>query len=251
MKIQLRTKEEFVNQKETGKRLREVLDHVLELIEVGITTNEIDAKADELLQKQGGTASFKTVPGYHWATCVPVNEQIVHTPPSDRVLQKGDVFTIDVGLYRDGLHTDLATTVVVGGTASKEVQKFLSVGEDTLENSIQAATVGGHLGDISQVIEKEIYGNGYYILKELTGHGVGTELHQPPYIPGYLDRPVSKTPVIQPGLVIAVEVIYSMGTEQLAHEPGDSWSIVTRDGSLAACFEKTIGFDEKNRFILT
>ncbi len=249
--VQLRTPEELASQRETGRRLMEVVDQLVPMIKSGLTTNELDEKAEELLRAQGGTPSFQTVPGYRWSTCLPVNEQIVHTPPSNRVLKDGDVLTLDIGLYREGLHTDYATTVVVGQSPSESVDRFLEIGLKALEKSIEAARVGGYLGEISQVLEHDIHGSGYFILKELTGHGVGTELHQPPYIPGYLDRPVEKTRVIEPGLVIAVEVIYAMGTENLSHESDDEWSIVTKDGSLSACFERTIGFDEKNRFILT
>ncbi len=251
MKIDLKTREEFESMKEGGKRLNAVVAELIPQIEAGMTTMDVEKIAQELIRKHGGEPSFDKVPGYDWATCLCVNEQIVHTPPSDKMLKNGDVFTVDIGMFYDNLHTDFATTILVGNEGSDKIQKFLKVGEETLAKSIEAGRQGGYIGEISKVIEDEIYGHGYHILEELTGHGVGKELHEPPYVPGFLDRPVDKTPKIESGLVIAVEVIYSMGTEDIAHEKGDAWSIVTADGSLSACFERTIGFFEKNRFILT
>jgi methionyl aminopeptidase len=161
------------------------------------------------------------------------------------------MFTLDVGVYLEGFHTDYATTVIVGKNNNKENQKFLEIGEKALDRALKVAETCEYLGEISQSIEHDIYGSGYFILHELTGHGIGRDLHEAPYVPGILDRPVNKTTKVQDGLVIAVEVIYSMGTERITHEKGDSWSIVTADGSLSACFEKTIAFFNKKTFILT
>ena len=165
---------------EGGRKLKNVVEDLLPLIRAGITTKEIDDRAEELIKKQGGESSFKTVPGYLFSICSPVNEQVVHTKPSSRVLNSGDVLTLDIGMLYKGWHTDYAITKVVGESKDVTVNKFLKIGEDTLYLAIKEAKIGNRLGIISKVIEREITGNGYFIIKELTGHGIGknyTKIH--------------------------------------------------------------------------
>ncbi|MEN9327547.1 MAG: hypothetical protein RI947_355 [Candidatus Parcubacteria bacterium] len=249
--IHLKTPAEIKIMQEGGAILRKVVDELMPMVKPGITTEYIDKKAVELITKCGGEVSFNKVPGYKWATCVPVNEQIVHTPPSKKVLKEEDVLTVDIGVFYKGFHTDYADTVVVGGTENKEVLTFLEVGKKTLDLAIAKAINGHYIGEISEIIEKEIYGHKYHILRELTGHGVGHDLHEDPFVPGFLDRPVHKTYKMRPGLVIAIEIIYSMGTEDIAYESSNRWSIVTKDRSLSACFEKTVAITNENTCILT
>ncbi len=236
---------------EGGKRLREVVAELMPYIAVGITTKEIDLRAGELIKRHGGEGSFKRVEGYKWNTCLPINEQIVHTPPSLRVLKPGDIITLDIGFYYKGFNTDYADTIIVGGTKDKDKEKFLEVGRRTLKNAIKKAKTGARLGEISLEIEKGIEGAGYCVVKNLTGHGIGRDLHEDPYIPGFLDRPIEKTPLIKPGLAIAIEVIYSKNSEEFIYEKGDEWSIITEDLSLSACFEHTVAVSDKNTLILT
>ncbi len=249
--IRLKTKEEIEIMKEGGKRLRKVVKELLPLIKVGISTKEIDQEAERLIRKYGGEPSFKKVPDYRWATCLPVNEQVVHTPPSDRRLQDGDILTLDIGMYYKGFHTDYAETLIVGRSGDNIKVHFLEVGRRALFLAIKQAKVGRRLGEISQIIESEIYRNGFYVLKELTGHGIGRDLHEDPYVFGYQHEPIAKTPLIKSGLTIAIEVIYSQSTEKIAYERGSDWSVITADSSLSACFEKTIAITENETLILT
>ncbi|MBI4004786.1 type I methionyl aminopeptidase [Candidatus Roizmanbacteria bacterium] len=249
--IHLKTPEEITIMQEGGKKLRTVVKGLLPKIRSGMTTNFIDIEAERLIRAQGAEPSFKRVPGYHWSTCMPINEQVVHTPPSSRILGEGDLVTLDIGVFYKGYHTDWATTVIIGRPLSNEHLHFLEVGKRALRKAIQNATAGKCIGNMSEAIQQEIYSEGYYILKELTGHGIGRELHEDPYVPGHLDRPVEKTPHIKPGLVLAIEVIYSIGTENMSYEKDNEWSIVTQDGSLAACFEETVAIQQNNSFILT
>jgi len=249
--VNLKSDEEISIMAEGGKRLKAVVKDLLPLIKVGITTKEIDDRAEELIKKQGGESSFKTVPGYMFSTCTPINEQIVHTKPSSRVLKERDVLTLDIGMLYKGLHTDYAITKVVGGKSNDpKVNNFLKVGEDTLYLAIKKAKIGNRLGQISEVIEKQITGNGYFIIKELTGHGIGKKLHEDPYVFGFVDRPVNKSPLINKGLVIAIEIIYAMGTDVMIYEK-DNWSIITKDRSISACFEHTIAVTDQGPVILT
>jgi methionyl aminopeptidase len=249
--IHYKTEHEIEIMKECGVMLRTAMERVIPLIAPGITTEKLDKETERHIVSQGGESSFKKVKNYSWTTCVPVNEQVVHTPPGKRVLKDGDIITLDAGAYFKGLHTDYATKRFVGTKRNKEVEKFLEVGKRTLDKAISAAKAGAYIGNISEVIENEIYSNGYHVMEQLTGHGIGKELHEDPFVPGFLDKPVEKTLKIRPGLVIAIEVIYSMGTEEIAYEKDTEWSIVTSDGSLSACFEHTVAITDKNTCILT
>lgn len=249
--IDLKSPEEIEIMRDGGKRLMLAVGELIPIISEGMTTLEIDTKAEELIKKHGAESSFKRVEGYRWSTCLPINEQVVHTPPSKRVLKNGDVLTVDIGAFYKGFHTDYATTVVIGGVQDEKTRKFLTVGEKTLDKAIAVAKAGRHLGEISAVIEKEIKGNGYFILRELTGHGVGRELHEDPYVPGFVSKPVEKTIIMKPGLVIAIEIIYSMGSEEIAYEKQGEWSIKSSDNSLTGCFEKSVAITQDTTYILT
>lgn len=249
--VHLKTDEEIAIMKEAGHRLKKVMAELIPTVKTGKSTRAIDAYAEKLIKSHGGEPGFKRVKGYKWATCLCINEQVVHTPPSDRLLQDGDVLTIDIGFFYKGFHTDHATTLVVGSKKDHKIEHFLKVGRQTLVHAINAVKRDHYIGEISQVIEREITKNKFYILKELTGHGVGHDLHEEPYIPGFVDRPVRSTYKIRPGLVVAIEVIYSIGTEKIAYEKGSDWSIVTQDGSMSACFEHTVAVTSKNTIILT
>lgn len=249
--IHLKTPEEIEIMRECGKRLMQAVGDLLPIIKEGMTTLEVDTKAEELIEKYGAESSFKRVKGYSWSTCLPINEQVVHTPPSKRILKIGDVLTVDIGAFYKNFHTDYATTIVIGGVKDEKKRKFLSVGEETLEKAIAVAKAGRHLGEISAVIEKEIKRPGYFILRELTGHGVGRELHEDPFVPGFVNKPVEKTIIMKPGLVIAIEIIYSMGTEEIAYEQAGAWSIKSADNSLTGCFEKSVAITQDTTYILT
>lgn len=249
--VKLKTPEEIKIMAEAGKRLRAVVKDLFPQIKPGITTKQIDDEAERLIRKAGGEPSFQRVKNYYWSTCLPINEQAVHTPPSDRVVKAGDALTVDIGLFYHGFHSDFARTFVVGQSRDKKIDTFLAVGSRTLEKAIERAKTAKYIGDISTIIESEIYGNGYCILKELTGHGIGRDLHEEPYVLGYTERPAHKTYKIRAGLVIAIEVIYSMSSEEIAYEKGSDWSIVSRDRSMAACFEDTVAYGDNGFMVLT
>lgn len=248
--VNLKSDQEIKIMAEGGRRLRSVVKELLPLIKEGVATKEIDSRAEGLIKKQGGESSFKTVPGYSWTICSPINEQIVHTSPSDRVLKNGEVLTLDIGMLYQGLHTDYAITKVVGENKDAKINKFLKIGEQTLYQAIKEAKIGNRLGHISSVIEKEITNNGYFVIKKLTGHGIGKKLHEDPYVFGFVDRPINKSLSIKKGLVIAVEIIYAMGTDKMIYEE-DNWSIITKDRSLSACFEHTVVVTSQGPIILT
>ncbi len=247
--IRYKTEEEIEIMKEGGRRLRRVVEELRPSIKVGVTTKQIDNEAEKLILKMGAEPSFKKVKNYYWSTCLPVNEQIVHTPPRDRILKEGDIVTLDIGLYYRGFNTDYADSIALG-EISPEKRTFLDVGKNTLFKAIKAAESGRFLGEVSQVIEEEIKKNEYHIVKELTGHGIGHELHEDPFIPGFVERPIKKTLMIRPGLTVAIEIIYAMHTGTMMYEKDDDWSIQTADNSLSACFEHTIAVTYEGKTII-
>lgn len=249
--IHLKSPQEIETMKKAGSIVRRVFSDVKPTIKPGITTNQIEKHVKELIYKYGGEGSFDKVPGYKWVTCQPINDQIVHTPPSERVVQDGDILTVDMGVFLDGFHTDFADTFIVGSANKPETVEFLRIGKETLNKALELVKPGNRIGHISQLIQQEIEGAGYHIVKPLTGHGLGRTLHEDPLVPGFLHQPVEKTYKIQEGLTIAVEVIYAQTTGEMKQERGNKWSIVTADGSISAQFEHTIAVNSKNAFILT
>lgn len=248
--IDLKTDYEIVLMQKAGEILRQVLDEIVGKARPGLTTKELDQNAEALIKQKGGLPGFKKVKGYRWATCMPVNDQVVHSPPSDRKLKNGDVLTVDCGVFYQGFHTDAAETIMVGTDGAARYRTFLDVGKRTLQKAIDEVTLGKRIGHISAAIEKGIKAPGYYVIRELTGHGVGRQLHEDPLIPGILDKSILSTPEIAVGMVLAIEVIYAVGTDKIIHESGDNWSIKTADGSVAACFERTVAVTSTKTLIL-
>jgi methionyl aminopeptidase len=249
--ITYKTDAEIETMRICGEKLKEVMKQLVPQIRVGVTTEYINKLAESYIREQGADISFNKVEGYKWAVCVPINEQVVHTPPTKRVLKNGDVLCVDIGAYYKGFHTDHAITTVVGDKTTPEIEKFLQVGKEALTAAIAQAHVGNRIGHISQAIEQKVKGAGYTIMRQLTGHGVGRELHEDPFIPGYLAKPIEKTMKLRAGMVLALEVIYSMGSSEIAYEEGQDWSIITADKSMSACFEHTVAITDKNTLVLT
>lgn len=247
--IHYKTEKEIRIMQEGGKKLQQVVAELIPTIKKGMTTMDIEKLSDVLIRKNGGSSSFKRVQGYLWNTCVPVNEQAVHTPPSGRVICSGDIVTVDIGIYYQGYHIDYADTVLID-SKDQQKEKFLAAGKEALEKAIAMAKVGGRIGDISKAAYQTITKYGYHVLRDLTGHGVGKDLHEDPFIPNFLDKAIEKTQILKPGLTAAIEVIYSIGSDEIAYEDEKGWSIVSSDRSLSACFEHSVAITEKETFIL-
>lgn len=249
--IQYKTPEEIKTMQKCGEILKKVMLDILPQVKPGISTLEIDSLVQKGIKERGGDLSFNKVDGYNWAICASVNAQIVHTPPSTYILKNGDVLTIDVGVYYGGYHTDHAVTFVVGDKHDEKIDRFLQVGRDALEKALKEVKVGNYIGDISKVFQDTVESAGYSIVRQLTGHGLGRELHEEPYVPCFVSKPREQTVQITPGLVIAVEVMYAMGSGEMIKEPGNNWSLITKDGSMSAQFEHSVAVLDKNTLILT
>lgn len=232
-----------------GETIAKVVRELKPLFIPGVKTIDIDTRARELIVAAGVEVSFDKVPGYRHATCISVNEGVVHGVPNEYRLKEGDVVKLDIGAFYKGYHVDYGDTYVIGATTA-HIERFLSVGRSTLSHIINAAGNGVRVGELSSIIEKAIYGAGYKVLVTLTGHGVGTELHMDPYIPGVLDRPINKTPRLKAGNAYALEVIYSMNDEEVTYLNKDGWSLKTATNSMSACFENSVFIDEKSTEVL-
>jgi methionyl aminopeptidase len=245
--------EELEIMAEGGAKLRAIRNDLIAMAAPGVSLLQIEQRAMDGIRASGGSPSFTTVEDYKWATCLCVNEQVVHGIPSPYVLQNMDILTVDVGILYKGFHTDTADSCVVGGEdkAPEPIQRFLDVGRQTLKDAIAVAVAGNRIGHISAVIDKKLRGAGYFALKALTGHAVGHTLHEEPMIPGYIDRKLERTALIVPGMTLAIEIIYSMGSHDIKYAGNDGWTLSTRDGSLSAVFEHTVAVYEDKTIVLT
>ncbi len=234
---------------EGGKKLGRVKSALREAVKEGVKASEIEDLAVKLIEAEGAEASFKKVPRYYWATCVNVNEGLVHGIPSKNVVfKKGDVISVDVGIYYKGFHTD--TSISVGLSSTPENRKFLNIGRETLAKAIKKARPGGYIYDISEVIEGSVRSAGYTPIKALVGHGVGRELHEDPQIPCFVPGRVSDSPKIEPGMVLAIEVMYAQGDDKVEIAE-DGWTIRMRDGKISGLFEDTVAVTDKGPVVLT
>lgn len=243
--IPLKTPQELEIMKEGGKISARVLDSVLAAAQPGISTLELDALAEKLILKAGGKPSFKGFDDYPFATCVNINEGIVHGLPTKRKLKAGDVLTVDLGVFYKGLHTDNARTVEVG---SSKLEEFLAVGQKALEEAIKKCQVGKTVGDISHAIQTTVEKAGYNVVRELGGHGVGKNLHEPPFISEFGSP--GEGPKLAVGMTLAIEVIYTSGSGKI-ELLDDGWTVITADGSLAGLFEHTVAVTKRGPIILT
>lgn len=252
--INIKTKEEIEKMREGGKILAEVLFKVLEHAKVGVSELELDKLAEELILKAGAEPGFKKVANYHHTICVSTNNVVVHGVPTNYKFKEGDVVGIDCGVYFKGLHTDMAQTIRIkdkGLMIKDEVDRFLETGKKALEKGIAQAKAGNRVGHISKAIQEEVEGKGYSIVRSLVGHGVGKKLHEDPEVPGFLNVPIQRTPLLKEGMTIAIEVIYNMGKRDVVYANNDGWTIKTKDNSLAGLFERTIAITHEGSIVLT
>ncbi|HEX2773289.1 MAG TPA: type I methionyl aminopeptidase [Micromonosporaceae bacterium] len=252
--IQLKTPEQIDKMRAAGLVVAAALARMREAVAPGVSTADLDAIAEAVIRDAGGTPSFKGYHGYPASICSSVNEQIVHAIPAKRhVLRDGDLISIDCGAILDGWHGDAAITVGVGDTRP-ELLTMAEVAEDAMWAGIAAAARGaasgkGRLTDISAAVESAIRGRGRYgIVDGYGGHGIGTEMHQDPHVLN-LGRP-GRGPRLVPGLALAIEPMITMGSPKTA-ELADGWTVVTRDGSIAAHAEHSMALLDDGVWVLT
>ena len=245
--ITLKNNQEINSMRKGGKILATILNELKEITKVGTTTKDLDLHAEKMMEKFNVKPSFKGFHGYPAVLCTNVNHEVVHGIPNDTPLLEGDLLTIDCGVVLDNLHTDSAISFIVG-KSDVEKQKMIDVGVKALNKAIQVARPGIRVKEISKVIQSIIEENGYSIVKDLVGHGIGLELHEDPYIPNFVDK--DPGPILQTGMTIAIEPIFSMGNGKIK-TLDDNWTIITADKSLAVQVEHTIAITQKGSEVLT
>jgi len=234
-----------------GQKLAAIRDQLVVMALPNTSLAKIEAQAQNLIKQTGGKPSFSMVPDYHWATCININQGVVHGVPDKTIINSGDLVSIDVGLFYRGFHTDTSVSFIAGTPKDSQMLKFLSTGKQALKTAISQAKSGNHIGHISQAIQQTVESAGYSSIRKLTGHGIGKILHQPPVIPCFLKQPIKDTPLINPGLTLAIEAIYAFGSPDIITDPKDHWTVTTADNQPAAVFEHTIAVTNSGPRILT
>lgn len=242
-----KSKQELEYMREAGRIVALTLQELQKAIEPGISTAELDRIADHLIRGMGAEPSFKGYDGFPGSICTSVSEQIVHGIPGPRKLVNGDLISIDIGAYYNGYHSDSAWTYPVG-QITDEAKRLLKVTEEALYLGIEEITPDRRLSNISHAIQKHVEGEGFSVIREFVGHGVGRELHEDPDVPNY--GPKNVGPRLKPGMVIAIEPMVNAGKRQIRILE-DDWTVITADGKPSAHFEHTVAVTEDGYEILT
>lgn len=246
--IEIKTPAQIATMRAAGLVVGRTLELLRSEVRAGVSTADLDAIAREKIRAEGATSNFLGYHGFPGVICTSVNDEVVHGIPGSRVLRDGDIISIDCGAIVDGWHGDAAITVAVGDVPD-EVSALMAVTEDAMWRGIAAAALGGRVSDISHAVETSIDAAGDYgIVEGYTGHGIGSQMHQPPDVPN-VGRP-RRGPKLVKGLALAVEPMVTLGdgdTRTLA----DDWTVVTSDGSWAAHFENTFTLTETGTWVLT
>ena len=247
MPIIIKSDEEIAIMRESGRILAEVLEILAAEVRPGITTNDLDTIVKEEYRRRDVIPTFLGYRGYPAHVCVSMNDEIVHGIPSGRKLRDGDIAGIDLGVTYKGFVADSALTVGVG-TIGQETQRLLDTAQRSLWAGIQAARPGARLSDISHAIQTCAEPEGYSLVREYVGHGIGRAMHEDPQIPNF--GPPGRGPVLQKGMVLALEPMVNVGDCQ-TKQHDDNWTVSTLDGSLSAHFEHTIAITEAGSVVLT
>jgi methionyl aminopeptidase len=248
MSIQIKTSAEIEKMRTSGIALRKVHDAVKAAVRVGATTMDLERAAEAKVAELGAKAAFKGYHGYPAVLCTSINEEVVHGIPTDkRVLKEGDVVSVDCGVIIDGYYSDCAVTYPVG-KISPEVEKLLKVTEASLYAAIDKAVVGGRLFDISYAVQQVCEAEGFGVVRDFVGHGIGKAMHEDPQVPNF--GVPGKGPRLKAGMVLAIEPMINLGTAEVKVLK-DGWTAITTDGSVSAHFEHTVAITKDGPRILT
>lgn len=248
MSITIKSAREIELMTEAGRILEIVHDEMKKALKPGMTTHDVDALGEEVIRSYGCEPSFLNYNGYPASICVSVNDEVVHGIPSKkRIIQEGDIVSLDAGVIYKGYHSDAARTHAVG-EISAEAKKLIEVTEQSFFEGLKYAKEGNHLFDISGVIGRYAEKFGYGVVRELCGHGIGTHLHEDPNIPNF--PMLRRGPKLKAGMTLAIEPMINMGTEQVRWLD-DEWTVVTADGKLSAHYENTVLITTGEPILLT
>lgn len=248
MAIVCKSSGEIEKMRRSGRVLRQVLNAVKPLVAPGISTMDLEKVAEKKIRELGAKPAFKGYYDYPCVLCTSLNHEVVHgIPSSSRILKEGDILSIDCGVVVDGYYADSAFTLPVG-TISGEAQRLLDVTEESLRKAIEASRIGATLGDVGAAVQEYVEANGFSVVREFVGHGIGTRLHEEPQVPNYGTR--GHGPKLREGMVLAIEPMVNAGG------PGvrvleDKWTAVTEDGMPSAHFEHSVAVTKDGPVILT
>jgi len=248
MAIHIKSKSEIVKMRKAGELVARTHLLLEKHIKVGISTFELDQLAENFIRENGATPSFKGYHGYPGSICASINDAVVHGIPSkDIILEEGDIISVDIGAYLEGYHGDAARTHEVG-TVGDGAKKLIEVTKQSFYEGLKFVKPGNYLHEISAAIQKYVEANGFSVVRDLVGHGIGTQLHEEPQIPNY--KTVGRGPRLRAGMVLAIEPMVNMGNIEVSVLE-DDWTIVTLDGSLSAHYENTVLVTDDGYDLLT
>ena len=230
-----------------GKVVRRVKTKLQEEIRPGVTTTELDRLAEREIRALGSVPSFKGLYGFPATICASLNEEVVHGIPSDRVIENGDILSIDVGAVVDGFHADSAFTVAVGRVGER-TQTLIDDTREALQRGIAQVKAGARVGDVSSAVQRYAEAKGYGVVRQYVGHGIGRALHEDPPVPNH--GPPGKGALLRKGMTIAIEPMLNLGTWE-TEVLDDDWTVVTADGALSAHFEDTVAITDRGAEVLT
>ncbi|HET6459222.1 MAG TPA: type I methionyl aminopeptidase [Syntrophales bacterium] len=245
--IVLKLPEEIEKMRASNHIVAEILNTLREKVKPGVTTSELDVCSEELVRKRGAVPAFKGYMGYPNSLCISVNSEVVHGIPSNRVLDAGDIVSLDFGVYYKGYYGDAAITVPVGDI-SEEAARLIRVTEQGLYNGIKEARAGKRLGDISAAVQICVENAGFSVVRDFVGHGIGKKLHEEPQIPNYGIK--GRGIELKTGMVLAIEPMVNEGTYRVK-VTDNGWTVVTEDGKLSAHFEHSVAITKNGPEILS
>ena len=249
MAIVCKSQSEIDKMRRSGRIVREILDSLRAMVAPGVTTMDLEKAAEQKIKDSGAKPAFKGYYDYPCVLCTSVNEEIVHGIPSaKRVLKAGDIVSIDCGVVLDGYYGDAAITAAVGDSVSPERQKLLEVTEASLYRAIEQVKIGNTVGDIGGAVQEYVEANGFSVVREFVGHGIGTKLHEEPQVPNFRSRGADTR--LREGMVLAIEPMVNSGRPE-AKVLADKWTAVTADGSSSAHFEHCVAVTRGGPLILT
>ena len=248
MAIVCKSAAEIEKMRESGRIVRQVLDHVRAMVAPGVTTMDLERAAEQKIKDLGAKPAFKGYYDYPCVLCTSVNEEIVHGIPSEkRTVKEGDIVSIDCGVVLDGYYGDAAITVPVDAI-KPELRKLLTVTEESLYRGIEQVRIGNSVGDVGAAVQEHVEANGFSVVREFVGHGIGTRLHEEPQVPNYGAR--GHGAKLREGMVLAIEPMVNYGKPE-TRVLGDKWTAVTVDGSFSAHFEHCVAVTKNGPMILT
>jgi methionyl aminopeptidase len=245
--IPIKTDADIQKMRESGRILGGILRDLTGMVKEGVSTAQIDKAAAQLIDNAGVIAAFKGYRGYPATLCASVNEEVVHGIPDERILRNGDIVSIDIGISHKGFFSDAAVTLAIGHVPA-QVRKLIDVTRNALGEGIKAMRLSNRLSDISHAVQRYVEANGFSVVRQFVGHGIGRSLHEEPEIPNF-GQPY-KGPHLQRGMVFAIEPMVNMGSWE-CEILGNGWTAVTRDGKYSAHFEHTVAVTENGTEILT